>query len=173
MRWFRQKAKEPSPQRGPSGDIVAIQMVRELCQSGYEGIQHTEGCVKGQRPDEQHIGQRYQNAKRRALALARQMEDDLMRDSALREVVSLCMLADDARAAEDILRELGSKVVIEMVLTEHPTIAERFIAIHKNPLETPADLSALNIIRRPQTTGRVWFDNTSLQQFKFKTNEAC
>jgi hypothetical protein len=174
MWWFRKEAEKAYPETGPSGDIHAAQMVREFCHFGSECARQADNS---RRPEQQRLGARsYHEAKERALLLARRIGDDLMRDSALREVLSLCTLANDLRAVKAISSELGSKVILEMAAAEHPIIAKSFLAapIMKEPRISTGLRSPLRIIqcdKRGQTADPASFDVTSLTQFNFKARQ--
>ena len=52
------------------------------------------------------------------------VSDDLLRDAAVRQIVELCLKANDTRTARPLFRAIQSKSIIDDVLREHPSLGE-------------------------------------------------
>lgn len=117
MRWFRKaKPREVSdePISWPIGDIEAAKRIRDICRAAAAN-------AVGGRSDE---GDRYKRAAKAAMEIAIKMSDDLMRDAAVREIVSLCLLANDVKTAQILFRAIQAVAIREEVLNEHPILRQ-------------------------------------------------
>jgi len=54
---------------------------------------------------------------------AMKIGDDLLRDSAVRQIVDLCLTADDLRTARILFRAIQSPSIRDEVLRDHPQLA--------------------------------------------------
>jgi hypothetical protein len=52
------------------------------------------------------------------------ISDDLLRDAAVRQIIDLCMKADDLARARILLRAIQAASIREGVLQEHPALAQ-------------------------------------------------
>ena len=52
------------------------------------------------------------------------ISDDLMRDAAVREIVELCLKANDTRTARILFRAIHAVSIREAVLSEHPDLRQ-------------------------------------------------
>ena len=68
--------------------------------------------------------ERYERAAKVAMEIAIKISDDLLRDAAVRQIVELCLKANDTRTARPLFRAIQSKSIIEDVLREHPSLGE-------------------------------------------------
>ena len=66
--------------------------------------------------------ERYERAAKVAMEIAIKVSDDLLRDAAVRQIVELCLKANDAETARPLFRAIQSKSIIEDVLREHPSL---------------------------------------------------
>ena len=66
--------------------------------------------------------ERYERAAKVAMEIALKVSDDLLRDAAVRQIVELCLKADDARTARPLFRAIQSRSIIADVLQEHPSL---------------------------------------------------
>jgi hypothetical protein len=129
MRWFnRRKRTEIWDEaiHSPIGDIEAAQKIRDICRSAAGSAEKVAGFVD--RPDDKKIKDetdRYQRAARTAMQIAIKMSDDLLRDAALRQIVTLCMKADDLKTARILLRAIQAQPIREDVLKDHPILRLR------------------------------------------------
>ena len=122
MRWFS-KQKPPDiwdlPVAWPLGDIEAAQRIRDICRSAADSAQRV-GAPGGK--DHQDEFARYERAARAAMETAMKIGDDLLRDSAVRQIIDLCLTADDARTARILFRAIQAPSIREDVLRDHPLL---------------------------------------------------
>jgi len=129
MWWFgKRKRTEIWDQeiQWPIGDIEAAQKIRDICRSAAPSAEKAAGFAD--RPDDKKgkfEADRYQLAARTAMQIAIKMSDELLRDAALRQIVSLCMKADDLKTARILLRAIQALPVKEEVLRDHPILRLR------------------------------------------------
>ena len=95
MWWFSKgKRKEIWDEdiQSPIGDIEAAQRIRDICRSAADSAEKVGGFAD--RPDSKknnYETERYQRAAKVAMEIAIKISDDLLRDSAVRQIVSLCV----------------------------------------------------------------------------------
>jgi hypothetical protein len=126
MRWFNKpKPKEiwEEPVAGPLGDIEAAHLIRDICRSAADSAAKT-GSLAGNRDagKQQYEFQRYEGAARAAMEIAMKIGDDLLRDSAVRQIVDLCLKADDLRTSRILFRAIQSASIRQEVLRDHPLL---------------------------------------------------
>ena len=126
MRWFNKpKPKEiwDEPVAWPIGDIEAAHRIREICGSATDSAAKA-GSPTGDRDDERqrHEVQRYERAARAAMEIAMKIGDDLLRDSAVRQIIDLCSRAEDTRTARILFRAIQSPSIRDEVLKDHPML---------------------------------------------------
>jgi hypothetical protein len=59
------------------------------------------------------------------MEIAMKISDDLVRDSAVRQIIGLCMMADNPKTAGILLRAINAEAFREEVLNEHPALRRR------------------------------------------------
>jgi hypothetical protein len=128
MWWFkRAKAKEIWDEdiQWPIGDIAAAHRIRDICRSALDSAEKV-GSFAGSPDDEknQHESERYQRAAKAAMQIAMKISDDLLRDSSVRQIVSLCMKANDLKTARILFRAIQAASIRQDVLNDHPTLRE-------------------------------------------------
>ena len=128
MRWFkRQSPTEMWDEsiEGPIGDIEAAHKIRDICRSAADSAERVAGFA-GQfdTPKKKYEAERYQRAAKRAMELAMKIADDLLRDSSVRQIVSLCLKANDLRTARILFRAIQAASIREEVLQEYPTLRQ-------------------------------------------------
>jgi hypothetical protein len=126
MRWFNKpKPKEiwDEPIAWPIGDIEAAHRIRDICGSAADSAAKA-GSPTGDRNGErqQNEVQRYERAARTAMEIAMKIGDDLLRDSAVRQIIDLCSRADDSRTARILFRAIQSPSIRDEVLNDHPML---------------------------------------------------
>jgi hypothetical protein len=135
MWWFRkEKPKEvwDEETQWPIGDIEAAEKIRDICRSAAdsaERIGNPSGQLVGKKgkPDQAESGrdsERYQRAARAAMEIAMKISDDLMRDAAVREIVDLCIKANDMRTAPILFRAIHAASIREAMLNDHPVLRQ-------------------------------------------------
>jgi hypothetical protein len=111
---------------GPLGDIEAAERIRNICRSAAhsaEQVAHLAGNGKKSVQRKQQVeSQRYERAARAAMEIAMKMSDDLMRDAAVREIVDLCLRADNTKTARILFRAIQAPAIRDMVVRDHPEL---------------------------------------------------
>ena len=126
MWWFdKVKRKEIWEEdiQWPIGDIEAAQKIRDICRSAADSAEKVGG-VAG-RPDSkksQYESERYERAAKTAMEIAIKISDGLMRDSSVRQIVNLCLKANDLKTARILFRAIQSASIKQEVLNEHPVL---------------------------------------------------
>ena len=114
------------PVDGQLGDIEAAERVRSICRSAADSAEkaaHLAGNGKrSARKKHQIESDRYERAAKAAMEIAMKMSDELMRDAAVREIVDLCLTADNTNTAKILFRAIQSPSIRDMVLHDHPEI---------------------------------------------------
>ena len=122
MRWFpTAKAREvwEEPIVWPIGDIEAAHRIRDICRAAG-GVAEKAGAGRGGRPEQD--GRRYERAARVAMEIALKISDDLLRDSAVRQIIDLCFKADDINMARVLFRAIQAVSIREEVMRDHPQL---------------------------------------------------
>ena len=128
MSWFSKgKRKEIWDEdiQWPIGDIEAAQKIRDICRSAVDSAEKAGGPAD--RPDSKkrkHETERYERAAKAAMEIAIKISDDLLRDSSVRQIVNLCMKANDLKTARILLRAIQAVTMKEDVMNEHPSLRQ-------------------------------------------------
>jgi hypothetical protein len=128
MRWFnRSKPREiwDEPIEWPVGDIEAAHKIRDICRAAADSAEKVAGFAGG--PDSnknKNEFERYERAAKTAMAIAMKIVDDLLRDSAVRQIVGLCLKANDLRTARILFRAIQAASIREDVLQDHPVLRQ-------------------------------------------------
>ena len=107
----------------PIGDIEAAHRIRDICRSAADSAEKITGLAD--RPDNKknkYEADRYERAAKAAMEIAIKMSDELLRDSSVRQIVSLCMKANDLKTARILFRAIQSLSIREDVLNDHPML---------------------------------------------------
>lgn len=106
----------------PIGDIQAAHRIREICRSAADSAGKIADAAD--RPDrkKKHETERYERAARAAMEIAIEISDDLLRDSSVRQIVSLCVTANDLKTARILLRAIQAASMREDVFNDHPIL---------------------------------------------------
>jgi hypothetical protein len=128
LRWFkRDRPAEIWDERidGPIGDLDAAHRIRDICRSAADSAQQVAGLAgKSDSKKKKREAERYERAAKAALTIAMKISDDLLRDAAVRQIIDLCMKADDLARARILLRAIQAASIREGVLQEHPALAQ-------------------------------------------------
>jgi hypothetical protein len=109
----------------PIGDIEAAHKIRDICRSAGDSAEKVAGFAE--RPDQKknkHDADRYERAAKAAMQIAIKISDDLLRDSSVRQIVNLCVTANDLRTARILFRAVQAVSIREDVLNDHPLLRE-------------------------------------------------
>ena len=66
--------------------------------------------------------ERYGRAARAAMEIALKVSGELMRDAAVRNIIELCLKANDLKKARPLLRAIQAKSIRDGVLRDHPSL---------------------------------------------------
>jgi hypothetical protein len=128
MWWFnKNKPKEiwDDEIEWPIGDIEAAQKIRNICRSAADSAEKIKGLAGSPvSKDDKCESDRYHRAAKAAMEIAIKMSDDLLRDSSVRQIVSLCVTANDLRTARILFRAIQAVSIREDVLKDHPILRE-------------------------------------------------
>jgi hypothetical protein len=127
MRWFDKGKREEvwdAAIAWPLGDIEAAQKIREICRSATDSAEKV-----GAAPDRLHKKikrevERYERAAKTAMEIAMKVSDDLLRDTAVRQIVELCLKANDIKTARTLFRAIQAPSISDDVLKEYPALRE-------------------------------------------------
>jgi hypothetical protein len=129
MWWFskgkRQEVWDENIQ-WPIGDIEAAHRIRNICRSAADSAEKVAGSAD--RPDKKkknnYEADRYERAAKVAMQIAIKISDDLLRDSSVRQIVNLCVKANDLKTARVLFRAIQAVSIREDVLNDHPVLRE-------------------------------------------------
>jgi hypothetical protein len=128
LRWFR-RDKHPEIWDehidGPIGDIEAAHRIRDICRSVSDSAEKLADPATN--PDSKKTkreAERYERAAKAAMTIAMKITDDLLRDAAVRQIVDLCVKANDLTRARILFRAIQASSIREGVLQEHPILQQ-------------------------------------------------
>jgi hypothetical protein len=128
LRWFkRDRPPEIWDERidGPIGDIEAAHRIRDICRSVADSAEKVAGFGGNlDNKRKKREAERYERAARAAMTIAMKIADDLLRDAAVRQIVDLCVKANDMTRARILFRAIQATSIREGVLQEHPTLQQ-------------------------------------------------
>ena len=113
------------PTEWPLGDIEAAHRIRDICRSAADSAEKVASFAG--KPDSRKKkaeAERYQRAARAAMEIAMKIVDDLLRDAAVRQIIGLCLKANDQRTARILFRAIGAVSIREDVLQEYPILRQ-------------------------------------------------
>jgi hypothetical protein len=111
---------------GRQGDIDAARKIRDICSFASDSAESVASHVdRFEDKYKKYQQTRYESAKQRALKTSLKMHDPDLRDSSLRDVIGLCLKANDLRTAAVLMSAIQSKSVKATVLKEHPDLSAR------------------------------------------------
>jgi hypothetical protein len=115
------------PVDGPLGDIEAAERIRAICRSAAASAEQAvrlagNGKASAQKRHKVE-SDRYERAAKAAMEIAMNMADELMRDAAVREIVDLCLVANNTKTAKILFRAIQAPAIRDMVLRDHPDLA--------------------------------------------------
>lgn len=128
MWWFSKgKRKEIWDEeiQWPIGDIQAAHKIRDICRSAADSAEKAGSLAD--RPDDKKSkseAERYERAAKAAMEIAIKISDDLLRDSSVRQIVSLCVTANDLRTARILFRAIQAVSIREDMLNEYPMLRQ-------------------------------------------------
>jgi len=108
----------------PIGDIEAAHKIRNICRSAADSAEKLGGSIDRSDIKIKYEAERYERAAKTAMKIAIKISDDLLRDSAVRQIVNLCLQANDLRTARILFRAIQSVSIREDVLNDYPVLRE-------------------------------------------------
>jgi hypothetical protein len=128
MWWFNKgKRKEIWDEniQWPIGDIQAAHKIREICRSAADSAEKAGGFAdRSDNKENKYEAERYERAAKAAMEIAIKISDDLLRDSSVRQIVSLCVKANDLRTARILFRAIQAESIRQDVLNDHPILRQ-------------------------------------------------
>jgi hypothetical protein len=106
----------------PIGDIEAAHKIRLICRSAADSAEKVADTGARSEKDRTYEAERYERAAKAAMEIAMKISDDLLRDSSVRQIVSLCLTANDLKTARILFRAIQSVSIREDVLNDHPML---------------------------------------------------
>jgi hypothetical protein len=124
MRWSKKKREREvwEAEELPTNVFEAAREIRTICDVASESALNI--AALGRSTDTMtryHITQ-YEGAKKRALVLARALSDPLMLDTAINQIIGLCMKANDIRTAEVLCPAIQSETVKDILRVKYPAL---------------------------------------------------
>ena len=108
----------------PIGDIEAAHKIRLICRSAADSAEKVADTGARSEKDRTYEAERYERAAKAAMEIAMKISDDLLRDSSVRQIVSLCMKASDLRTARILLRAIQAASIRNELVSDHPVLRE-------------------------------------------------
>jgi hypothetical protein len=128
MGWFSKSKREEIWDKEipwPIGDIEAAQKIRGICRSAADSAEKVaDSASRPENKKTRYEVERYERASKTAMEIAIKMSDDLLRDASVREIVDLCMKANDLRTARILFRAVHAVSIRQEVLKDHPSLRE-------------------------------------------------
>jgi hypothetical protein len=124
MRWFNANPpKDPWDEDIPSplGDIEAARRIREICDAASPSAE-TVGIGGPQTNASKREAERYKRAAKTAMEIAIKISDSLLRDSAVCQIVFLCVKANDLKTAGILFRAVQAASIRDDALKDHPKL---------------------------------------------------
>jgi hypothetical protein len=119
MRWFGKRKQNDiwdNDLEEPIGDLAAARRIRKICEAAAD-IATNMRSHPSRREKE-----RCERATKTAMQIAIKISDDLVRDAALRQIIDLCVKANNLRTAEVLLRAIQATSIRETVLNDNPAL---------------------------------------------------
>ena len=134
MWWFdkgKQREIWDDEVQWPVGDIEAAHKIRNICRSALDSAEQAGRVAeddkndnnnknKDSRRNKKYDTDRYERAAKAAMEIAIRISDQLLRDSSVRQIIDLCVTANDLRTARILFRAIQTPSIKEDVLNDHP-----------------------------------------------------
>jgi hypothetical protein len=103
------------------GDLELARQIREICNSVGDSAEAVSVLYYGPRTETQvREIDRYERAKKHAEKRIEQISDELLRDTAIYQLLTFCMKARDVENAERLFHRIQTARITELVKSEHP-----------------------------------------------------
>lgn len=117
-----QKEVWDEPLDEPLGDIEAAKKIRVICRAAADSAHRVGDAADLSAKKIKRDLERYERAARAAMEIAMKVSDELMRDAAVRQIVELCMTANDMKTARPLFRAIQTASIREDLLKTHPKL---------------------------------------------------
>jgi hypothetical protein len=127
MWWFNKSERKEiwdEDIQWPIGDIEAAHKIRDICRSAADSAEKLAGSADRSDNKIKYPAERYERAAKTAMKIAIKISDDLLRDSAVRQIVNLCLQANDVKTARILFRAIQSVSIREDVLNDYPILRQ-------------------------------------------------
>lgn len=123
-RFGKDKQKEVWDERieEPLGDIEAAKKIRVICRAASDSAHRVGDSPDLTASKIKRDVERYEAAAKAAMAIAMKVSDELMRDAAVRQIIELCMTANDLKTARPLLRAIQTGSIRGDILKNHPSL---------------------------------------------------
>ena len=108
----------------PIGDIKAANKIRDICRSAVDSAEKVAGFADRDTGKNKCEAERFERAAKIAMEIAIKISDDLLRDSAVRQIVDLCLKANDLKTARILFRAIQAVSIREDVLNDHTVLRQ-------------------------------------------------
>jgi hypothetical protein len=126
MRWFNRGVQKEVWEEDidwPLGDLEAANRIRAICSAASTSAEKMSARADvSEDKRNSRDTERYERAAKTAMEIAMKISDDLVRDAAVRQIIGLCMMANNPKTAEILLRVIHAEAFREEVLREHPQL---------------------------------------------------
>jgi hypothetical protein len=108
----------------PLGDIEAAERIRTICRAAASSAEQLADPTRTKSDEKKRKIEsgRYERAAKVAMEIAMKMQDELMRDAAVRDIVDLCLKANDMKTARILFRAIQAPSIRDMVVRDHPDL---------------------------------------------------
>lgn len=109
----------------PHGDLEIARAIRAICRSATVDDEQTRWSMdlpNQQKERAEPKSRRRASAARAAMEMAMKISDPLVRDSAIRQIIGLCMVSGDVKAARILAGAIQTESIRREVLTEYPAL---------------------------------------------------
>ena len=103
------------------GDIELARQIRQICNAVADSAEAVSVLYYGPSTEtKKRQIDRYERAKKRAEKNIEQISDELLRDTAIYQVLNFCMKAGDVETAERLFHQIQTARIAALVKSEHP-----------------------------------------------------
>ena len=126
MWWFskRKEIWDDEEIPPPADDIEAAHRIRDVCRAAADSAGNVAAAAGRGGKRIKHETERYERAAKVAMEIALKISDDLLRDSSVCQIVSLCVRANDLKTAHILFRAVQAESIREDALNDHPQLRQ-------------------------------------------------
>lgn len=108
----------------PLGDIEAAKRIRDICRAAADSAEKAGAAADHSHRKIRREVERYERAARSAMEIAMKVSDELLRDAAVRQIVELCLKANNVATAQTLFRAIQAKSIRDDVLRDFPQLQQ-------------------------------------------------